>query len=239
MKTSIIGLLDDAQKKMSGYAALYNYRLHNLCVKANAEALLSISVDLDGVKLPIEKVARARNPKDRDDQFEIYPDDREVLFPLVKGIKESHPEFDLDIRDVDVDENEAEEDKMKYILATMPVVDDNRHDALTEGVKTLSGLCDGKMEGTFARCVADIAVRLADAPPDELDEAKDALQELYDKHKELVKQFTDDKEQEIEDAYAAWQAAQAEKEAKQQEEEAAHNAMAGLQMKMNPDEEDE
>ena len=33
--------------------------------------------------------------------------------------------------------------------------------------------------------------------------------------------------------------AKAEKEAKQQEEEAAHNALAGLQMKMNPDEEDE
>ena len=239
MRPSIEKLLDDAQKKMSGYAALFNYRLHNLNIKADPEALLSISVVVGGEELPIEEVALARIADGREDQFEIYPRDKEYLFPIVRGIKESHPEYELDFRNILEDESIPDEENEKLIVATMPVVNDDRHDILTQGVKTLSDVCKGQLDITISRYTAEITLKLANAPAEELDEAKDALQQLRDKHDELVQQFREDKENEIEEAYAAWQAAQAEKEAKQQEEEAAHNALAGLQMKMNPDEEDE
>lgn len=238
MKTSVMVLLEDAQKKMSGYAALYNYRLHNLNVKADAAALLSISVEFEEEELPLEKVAKARNPEDREDQFEIYPLDRALLLPIVKGIKMSHPEYDLDIRNIDDDQDAEETEKDKYILATMPIVDDNRHDVLTEGVKALSDACKAMLDLTVSRCTAEMTVKLVGAPPEELDEAKDALQQIRDMHDELVQQYHDDKEKEIEDAYAVWQAVQAEKEAKKQEQDAAHNVMAGLQMKMNPEEDE-
>ena len=236
MRTSVLSLLDDAQKKMSGYAALYNYRLHNLSIKAEPEALLGVTVILEGEELYIENVADACNADGRDDQFAIYPKDREALIPIVQGIKKTHPEYDLDIKNVDDNEEEEEELKQKYILATMPVVDDNRHDVLTEGVKILSEVVKKQLEMTLAQYTAEITLKLANAPAKELDEAKDALQQLHDKCEELIQGYCDAKTQEIEEAYAVWQAAQAEKEAGLQEE--AQNAMAGLKMKLNPEEDE-
>ena len=61
MKKSVVTILGDAQNKMSGYVALLNYRYSNLSVLAQAEALLCVFVDLDGDRIPIEKVAKARN----------------------------------------------------------------------------------------------------------------------------------------------------------------------------------
>ena len=238
MRKRVLSLLDEAQKKMSGYAALCNYRLSNLCVKAEPVALLCVSVTVGGEDQPIEKVAKACNPDGRDDQFAIYPLERDLLFPLVKGIKIVHPEFDLDIKDVEGDEEEEEALREKYILATMPEVNDNRHDVLTQGVKAFSEVANAQIEAVFTRYTGEITLMLANAPADEMNEAKDALQELHDKHNELVQRFCDEKTKEIEDAYAAWQAAQAEKDASQQEEDAAHNALAGMGMKMNPDEEE-
>ena len=238
MKTSVENLLTSARKKMSGYAALYNYRMHNLSVKADPEALLSISVELEEEELPIEKVAWARNAEGRDDQFEIFPMARKLLVPIVKGIKSVHPEYDLDLRNVNDDEEEEEELKEKYILATMPVVDDNRHDVMPDGVKLLSDACEAQLKATFTRYSAEIALQLADAPAGDLDEAKDALQELYDTATDLCKQFRENKEKEIEDAYQLYLAGKEEKEMTEQEEQAAHNAQAGLKMKLNPDEDE-
>lgn len=232
-------LLSEAQKKMSGYAALCNYRLSNLCVKAEPVALLSISVKVEGQDLPIEKVAQACNAEGRDDQYEIFPLEQEFLIPLVKGIKESHPEFDLDIKSLGDDDDSAEVESEKYIIATVPVINKDRHDAMMQGVKLFSDVCNGQLEAVFTRYTAEITVKLAGASREEIDEVKDSLQDLHDKHKELVQQFCAEKEKEIEDAYAAWQAEQAEIEAKKQEAEAAaQEAQAGLQMKWTPDDDE-
>ena len=237
MRSSVISLLEDAQKKMSGYTALFNYRLHNLCVKAAPEALLSITVKVEGEVRDFEKVAQAQNPEGRDDQFEIFPMYKEWLFPIVKGIKEVHPEFELDILDLDDNADENDEDRERYILATMPVIDDNRHDALMQAVKILSDVVSGQLEFVFSRCSADVALKLVNAPAEELDEAKDALQQLHDRHEDLCKTFRADKEEEIEEAYAVWQAAQADR-VETRQEEAAHNESAGLQMKWKPEDDD-
>lgn len=239
MKASVIKLLDEAQKKMSGYAALFNYQLHNLSIKAEPEALLSISVDLDEDEVPIEKVARARNAEGRDDQFEIFPLAQDLLFYVVKGIKESHPEYDLDIRDVDDgEEMEEDEGKDQYILATMPVVDDDRHDVLTDAVDTLTNGCKAMMDATLTYYTTQVSLILAGSPPEELDEVKDALKEMFDTADGLCQQFHDGKMKEIEDAYQHYLAKKAEQEAKEQEEQAAHNEQAGLQMKWNQDDDE-
>ena len=129
--------------------------------------------------------------------------------------------------------------KEKYILATMPEVNDDRHDVLTEAVKILSDVCDGQLEYVFSRTSAEVALKLANSPADELDEAKDALQQIRERHEELLKKFRAEKEKEIEEAYQLYLAGAAEQEARKQEEAAAaQEALAGLQMKWNPDEDD-
>lgn len=237
MKKSVINLLDEASKKMSGYAALLNYRFMNLSVMARPEALLSVTVMVDGEGLPIEKVAQARNAPDHEEQFEIYPNSKELLYAIVKGLKEAHPEYKVDIKTVEGDGEENDEDAPRYILATMPEVDDNRHDVLTQAVDWLAKATDVQIEATFTTYTAKIASKLEGAQAEDIDEAKNALQELHDRHKDLCEQFKSEKEKEIEAAYKAWQDGQTREEAAKQEFDAAHNLQAGLQMNLSPEDE--
>lgn len=227
MRTSVNKLLGEAKKKMSGYAALLNYRYANLCIKARPEALLSLKLE----DHPIEDVAKACNAPDRDDQFEIYPLDSVLLMPLVKAVKRVHPEFDIELKQPVWSDDEAD----RYILATMPVVNKDRHDALMEAVAVLADWCDAKMKAVFTYVAAQIPLKLVDAQPDEIDEAKDALQQLNDQHADLCKQYRADKEAEIEEAYKRYQEEQAKKQAEKEEQDAAHNGLAGLQMNLDPD----
>lgn len=233
MRNSISRLLDAAQKRMSGYVALAHYRFLNLVVKARPEVLLSFQLEDDPDKSPIEEVAHVCNADGRDDQFEIYPLDSSQLFTIVKSLKKAHPEFKVEV--VSVDDSEEEEDK--YILATMPFVDQNRHDVLMEGVSIINDWCDGQLKAAYGACLAEITPRLADAPADELDEAKDVLKAMKDQHDDLLAQYKADKEAEIEDALKRYQEEQAQNETVQQENDAAHNVQAGMQMKWPPEDE--
>ena len=227
MRTSISKLLGEAKKKMSGYAALLNYRYANLCIKAQAEALLSLKLD----EHPIEDVANACIAEGRDDQFEIYPKAPELLMPLVKALKLVHPEFEIELKQPEWSDDETD----KYILATMPEVNKDRHDALMEGVGLLADWCDAKMKAVFAVASAQIPAQLLDASLEEIDEAKNALQEINDWHADICKKYRADKEAEIEDAYKHYQEEQAKKQAEKEEQDAAHNGLAGLQMNLDPD----
>ena len=230
MRNSIVTLLEQAKRKMSGYAALLNYRFQNLSVKAEAEALLSFSAQVMGQEMPIEKVARARLAEGRDDQFEIYPLDNSLLLPIIKGLYVAHPEYKIETPQAEGSDDPEE----RFILATMPEVDDNRHDLLMDGVSTLSDACDSAIEGTFTVYSGKIAAQLAQMP-EELDEAKKALESIHDQHKDLCKQFRDQKEKEIEDAHQEYLARQAAAQKQKEEDDAAHNSQAGLQMKWNPE----
>lgn len=222
MRNSVIKLLGEAQSKMSAYAALLNYRLANLCVKAAPEALLPIQVEVDGDSKPLEKVAQVCNAEGREDQFELYPMNPDLLFPLIKGINSVHPEFKIELKFAEGSEDEED----RYVVATMPEVDDVRHDLLTDAVKVLSDGCNTQQDITFSRYSAQLVTMLAGAKAEEIDEAKDALQQLHDTATGLCKQFRATKEQEIEDAYAVYQAKKAEKK----QNDAASNAGNGMQM---------
>jgi ribosome recycling factor len=231
MRPGVISILDDARGKLSAYAALLNYRFANLCVKAAPESLLPVMVVVGEETQNIENVAKVRLTPEREDQFEIFPLSPDFLMPIVKGIAEVHPEFKIDL--VGFEGSDDPDDRI--IVATMPVVDDTRHDILTEAVGVLSDTANAQIETTFTLFTARLAARLADADPEELDEAKDQLQQLHDKASDICKQYRADKEKEIEDAYQRFLAEKAEKEAVlQKAQEEAQNLQAGLQMKMTP-----
>ena len=230
MRNNVLTLLEQAQQKMSGYAALMNYRFQNLSVKAEPVALLSVSVMIQGSEAKIEDVAQVRMAPDRDDQFEIYPKDNAFLIPIAKGLFEVHPEYKIDMPQMEGSDDPEE----RFILATMPEVDDFRHDLMMDVVSTLSDACDAQLEATFATSTAKIVAQLATGTPEELDEARKALEDTHNQHKDLCKQFREAKEQQIEEAYQEYQAKQAAAKEKKAEEEAAHNQQAGLRMNWNP-----
>lgn len=233
MKNSVSSLLETAQKRMGGYTALAHYRLMNLVIKAYPEALLSFSLDNDGEKVPIEKVAQVCNAENRDDQFEIYPLEPSLLMPIIKALVKVHPEFKVEIK---FPEDSNDEDE-RYILATMPEVDKTRHDVLMDGVGIVMDWCQTMLDATSSVTTAQIAQKLVDAPADEIDEAKDALKDLQDQHEDLCKQFRAEKEEEIESAYKEYQERKAQEEAGKQEMDAAHNFLAGKQMNLQADDE--
>ena len=217
---------------MSGYVALTNFRYMNLCVDAEPAALLCINVEVDGVQYNIEDVADVSNPQK--DQFALFPKENnaDLNFAICKGIKSSHPEFDVDVKEIAREDSENDE-KETYILLTMPKVDKNRHDVLTQGVDGLNKECSAKLDFILQEYTKRVTIKLIGCKEDEISEAKDGLKEIYDKHKEMIDSYTEAKMKQIDDAYERYQQKQAEGEKEKNEEEAAHNEAAGRTMSID------
>lgn len=228
-------MLEEAKGKMSGYVALVNYRYMNLCIKAEPASLLSITIELDGVTYNMEDVADVARP--REDQLALYPKENNamVIFAICKGIKLTHPEFKVEVKNVDEDEQDDEAEK--YILLTMPEVDENRRDLINEGVDTLQKACQAKLDKILNQYAGLFVTKLANAKPEEMDEAKDAIQELYDQHKDLLNSFGEEKKAQAEAAYQRYMAQQEAAQEAKQEENAAHNQEVAYKMKMGEEDE--
>lgn len=223
MSTSINLLLEEMRGKMTGYAVQYGYLLSNLCVKTEAQPLLSIQVKVQGRGwVNVEDVAIAGILDDT--HFFFYPQDKQMLPNLEAGIKKAHPEFELEKGKVEG----APGDNDEQIIARIPPVDKNRHDLLTEGVKNLTEACKGQMDATSKLYSARIGLAMKDESAQVQKDATDTMKEICDWHEDLCKQYKENKEKEIETAYEAWQ-----KEGGEEKGSSEGNDSAAFNMKMN------
>ena len=235
MRKSIETLIDEMKTKMSGYAVLLQYRYMNLCVKAEPAALLSISIiDEEGEESDLESVASACLANDY--QFEIYPHESKMVFAISKGIKEAHPEFNIDVM-TEEGGNDSDEEENKYILCTMPEVNKDRHDTLLDGVNTLYDQCKGKLDTNHTVYKSRLTAKLLGGSEEETKEAEDKLEEVYNKHDEICLQFKSDKIKEIEEAYQRYLTEQANKQAEADEKAAARGENAGQAFNINQEDE--
>lgn len=236
MRKSISFLLGEVESKMSGYVALMNYNYFNLCVKAEPASLLSITVEYDKNSFDIEQVADVAMPQEN--QLQIYPKDPALLFAIGKAIATSHPEFKQDIvvdkdnEEENSDNSEKDDDADKSILLTMPVVNKDRRDALMDGINLLYNETKTQLDANFNLYTQKLALKLENASPEEINEAKEALENIRKQHNDLAKEYHENKEKEIETAYQLYLEKQAEQEKNKQEQEAATNKEAGLGFKM-------
>lgn len=208
MNHIIISQIDEAQKRMSGYIALLNYRFKNLCVKADIAAMLPVSVYADGQELNIEDVANVNMPDEY--QLGVYPKEENDLQSIIQGVYEAHPEFKMEIKSTDGSE------ESKYALYTMPEVDKNRRDFLMNGVKGLKDECLVRIEAVYADYQARFAKILVNVSDQDVAEANKALDKARRQCKEMVDDLLFQKEQEIEEGYQRYLE---EKEKHQEEEE--------------------
>ena len=214
MRRSIKIIIGELDGKLTGHAALLNYRYMNLCVKAEPAALLSFTItDIEGNTYNIEEVADTLMPDDY--SFEFVPKEMEMLPFIQEGIAEAHPEFKQKVIKPEADDryfypDTPEYDQERHLICTMPEVDKNRYDLLKQTVKTLYDERMVEMEKVKAEYTKTIADKTADLPKEEADEAKDKMEELCKQYADLSKQYRDTKEQEIEEAYKQWQVCQAE-----------------------------
>ena len=232
MKLSIETLIHEMEGKLGGYVTLLVYRYANLCVKAQPLALMSTIVeDEEEGNMKIEQVAGLMLP----DEFhlKLIPYDPRFNYPLCKAIKKEHPEFKQELVKPD---NSTDEDERHLILA-MPVVNDDRHDELTDAVNVLYDGCKAQVDKTVASYKVKLEPKIAPLTSDEHDEAQNAFDTSVKTHTDMIDKVKADKLQEIEEAYQHYLAQQAEKQTAADEKAAARGENAGQQFNINQEDE--
>ena len=109
MNTLLIKHINDTQQKMGAYLSLLDLRYRNLCVKAEPLALLPVTINTGHEQLNLEDVANVSKPNEY--QLAIYPHTSNYMQDIIRGVFEAHPEFKLDIRDLNEDRKNQEAEK--------------------------------------------------------------------------------------------------------------------------------
>lgn len=187
--------LQDFAKKVRGYNTLFNYRLMNLCVKAEPAALIPVIVNVGGKDYDLEKVSDIRKPDDN--FFEIRSKNENNLQKIIEGIFNVHPEFILEMKT----EKDLEDQDVAYAKYSMPPVDKDRRDLLCNLTKAFYDECIAHIEAAHAKQEATFVEMLLKAPAKDADEARGELKEIYDSGKEEAGTMRDAKLKEIEEAY--------------------------------------
>lgn len=230
---SIQNLLGEAKGKMNGYLTLLMLRYGNLCVKADATALMSTTVTINDQDNDLESVAHVGILQE--DVFAVAPKESAYIQEIGKGVMKSHPEFIMEL----VHPEGSTDNEDDYLTFKMPEVDDARHAMLMTGVETLNAQCATKLNAVFTLYSAKIATKMVGQDPKTIEEVTEMLKEVYDFYNDTCKSQTDTKKQEIEDAYQKFLAEREAKMQEKKEEAAAHSKEATQQMKMGSLGEDE
>ena len=232
MKLSIETLIHEMEGKLGGYVTLLVYRYANLCVKAQPLALMSTIVeDEEEGNMKIEQVAGLMLP----DEFhlKLIPYDPRFNYPLCKAIKKEHPEFKQEL----VKPDKATDEDERHLILTMPVVNDDRHDELTDAVNVLYDGCKAQVDKTVASYKVKLEPKIAPLTSDEHDEAQNAFDTSVKTHTDMIYKVKADKLQEIEEAYQHYLAEQTAKQTAADEKAAARGENAGQQFNINQEDE--
>ena len=187
--------LTEFQKKMNGYLSMFNYRLANYCVKADPTAMLPVTVVLAGTEYNFEEVAYAIKPDDY--SFDVYPKNQNNLQDIIDGVFDMHPEFKMEIKS----EKNANDEEIRHIIYTMPVVNKDRRDLLNETSKTFHKECLAKLDVCYAKQQGKTVEAFSQMQAIEVEEAKTGFKNVYDDAKEQADKLLEAKLSEIEEGY--------------------------------------
>jgi ribosome recycling factor len=189
--------INEFQKKLNGYNMLFNYRMTNLCVKAEPTALMPVTVLVAGTEYNLEEVADLLKPDDF--SFDVYPKNQNNLQPIIDGIFDMHPEFKMELK-TDKAETEGGEDK-HHVLYTMPPVNKDRRDLLNDLTKTFHKECQANLDAAYAELQVRLVEPYTKMPPTEADEARQGFENVSNKSKEMCDKLLQAKLDEIEEGY--------------------------------------
>ncbi len=213
MKRSVINKFEMMEGKLSGYVAQLNFRFMNLCVKAEPMSLLSARFNIQGEEKPIEDVAQVS--KKGDYQFMAIPNFEDDMAPLAVGIALKHPEFKQEYGEETVnvvdEQGNPQSVKVKYLLLTMPEVDNNRYEALKTAVDAAYNQCKTQMKAVVERAEPEMALLQEGEDQQDIDRVKKAVERLKKSYNEQRDKLYDEKIKEIDEAHENWQINQVEK----------------------------
>ena len=216
MRRVIITEFSSLSEKLTNQCVIFSYRLKNLCIKAEPASLLSIQVNIDGQNKNLEECACVGKGDD-DYTFKIIPLFEEDLQQVSMAIRKVHPEFKQDREKLQIDDVDhgcilipnASSDAKKvkeipYILLTMPVVNDNRYDALKNGVKMCYDQCKLEMDAIYNASKLKFDKEKLLETKDDQDKLDNLLEKVKTKAEEQREKIYNNKLQEIEEAHSKW-----------------------------------
>jgi len=237
MRRATIREFDQLAEMLSNYCGVFAYRLKNLCVKAEEVSLLPIEVLIEGQVQKLEKCTIIG--KKDDYSFMIFPNFDEDMAALAYGITRVHPEFKQKIESMKVgtvDENGNDKPvDVRYILVTMPEVDDNRYDVLKDGVKVCYEECKAQMQAANAKADVKFAQLTIGESDEDIDKLKKGREKLNEQWNGKRDQLYNDKLKEIEDAHNKWISENAVIHQRNKEDAAANSENVVSSMRMSPD----
>lgn len=236
MKREIRQLIEEAKSKLSGYVAMYAYRLMNLCIKADPFALLGVEIITEDGGKKIEDLAQTYRTDDY--HFMIIADENSDLKPISKAIIKIHPEFKQEFKTETSTDNNGKKVTSEYLILTMPEMNDDRYKVLMDSLDTLSQAVKTRIDTIFDFYTMKIAVRLEGCPEEDIKEAKDNLKEIYDKLGNAADVYKERKTTEIEEAYNKYLTEKKDREQQEEKKEKAHGKSAGMSMRMYGSEDD-
>lgn len=235
MRRAVLKEFDFLSDELSSFSGMFAYRLKNLCVKAEEVSLLPIQVMIEGELQNLEKCTILA--KKDEYNFMVFPKYDEDMSVLQQGIMAVHPEFKQTIETMKVDtadeKGNVTQADARYVLLTMPEVDDNRYDMLKNAVNVAYDECKAQMEYANTKAdakIAELTVGETKENVDLIQHERDKLNQQWDEHRDKLYQ---NKLQEIEDAHNKWLTEKAVDEQKRQEDEAAHGTTAATSMRLD------
>ena len=235
MKRSIISQYDQLKERLSGYVGMMNFRYMNFCVKAEAASLIPVEVPIEGEFKKIEEVANVANNDDY--SFKVFPIYDEDFEAVGQGIAMVHPEFKQEPETMTVELDDGQKVEVKYILLTMPEVDDNRYDVLKNAVGVIYEECKAQMERAKAEAEARLGIMLVDEKPEDVDKMKKAVDELWKTWTEKRDQLHEDKLKEVEEGHQKYLQDNAERQRLLQEEKDNNDDALKYSFKLSQEEE--
>ena len=218
MNSFIESEINDTEKRMTGFRYLLTFRYMNLCVKADANSLLPVTVVADGEEKNIEDVGEVMITDDY--HIAIIPTKANYLKAIQEGVADAHPEFKTKVLRMEEDEDST------FLLYEMPPVNKERRDFLDEAVKSLHDECKVRLEEIRAEELAGFA-QLYVAEPEELKDDTDALDDCYNRHVDSINEMLEGKRKEIEEAYERYESTHGDDD---QTEEEALTVMHSMKM---------
>jgi hypothetical protein len=194
MNIYVTSAIAGLKEKLSAYVSLLNYRYINLCVKADVASLLPVTVIADK-EYNLEDVAQIATPDDY--QLDVYPKQIDYLQPIIEGIFDVHPEFKMEIQQVEYSEDKRD----KHLLYTMPEVNKERYDLLTSTAKVFYEECNMEIDKECALHTASLPELAGKMPIEDIQEIEDVLEHTINEYHDKTKELRQEKLIEIEEAY--------------------------------------
>ena len=221
MKRAVITKCAQLEEKLSGLVGMMNFRYLNLCIKAEEASLIPVKVMIEGQQQNLEDVAVTA--KKDEYRFIIVPKWEDDMQPIAQAIAQTHPEFEQSYDTMQVDmPNEYREivtRDVRYLLLTMPEVNDDRRDALKDTTDAINEYTKQQIDVAYTKTVTQVTELLVGEKPEDIDKIKDSLEQLKKATDGQRDKLHADKLKEINDAYKKWLASYAQQEVFAMEEE--------------------